>query len=101
MFRGTTPTLEFKIPYTVEEIELGYVTFSRNGQKFMDIPFSDSRVVLEDYSIFVYFSQEDTLSFNSRTVYSIQLRILLSEGVAVASNIMTMPVEAILKNGVI
>lgn len=101
MFRGTTPTLQFKIPYTEDQVQLGYITFSRNGKLFLDIPFSDERVSLEDYSVSVTFSQEDTLRFNSRAVYSIQLRILLEDDVAVASNEMTMPVEAILKNGII
>ncbi len=101
MIRGTTPTLIFKTPYTAEQIELGYVTFSRKGIVFMDIPFSDERVHIDDNSISVTFTQEDTLRFNSRAVYTVQLRILLEDNLAVASNIMTMPVDSILKNGII
>ena len=109
MIRGTTPTLRFKIPYTAEQIKLGYITFSRKGEVFLDIPFDDSRVSVEDKCIYVTFSQEDTLKFNSRALYSAQLRILLhdpedqgsSSDVAVASNIITISVDAILKNGVI
>ena len=108
MIRGTTPTLCFKIPYTAEQIELGYVTFSRKESVFMDIPFSDNRVTIEDGYVFVTFSQEDTLKFNSRASYSVQLRILLRDpddssvaNIAVASNIITISVGSILKNGVI
>ena len=101
MIRGTTPTLCFKIPYTTEQIQLGYITFSRKGKVFLDVPFSDERVLLEDGCVYLTFTQEDTLLFNSRTVYSVQLRILLQDNIAVASNILTIPVDSILKNGVI
>ena len=101
MIRGTTPTLRFKIPYTTEQIQLGYIAFSRKGKVFLDIPFSNERVLLEDNYIYLTFTQEDTLMFNSRTVYSVQLRILLQDNIAVASNILTIPVDSILKNGVI
>ena len=101
MIRGTTPTLRFKIPYTEEQIQLGYITFSRKGEVFLDVPFSDNRVLVENYAIYITFTQEDTLRFNSRTVYSVQLRILLQDDIAVASNIITIPVDSILKNGVI
>lgn len=101
MIRGTTPTLRFKIPYTDEQIQLGYITFSRKGEVFLDIPFTDSRVVIDDGYVYLTFTQEDTLRFNSRTVYAVQLRILLQENIAVASNIITIPIDSILKNGVI
>ena len=101
MIRGTTPTLIFKTPYTADQIELGYITFARKGIVFMDIPFTDSRISVDDYSVSLTFSQEDTLRFNSMTVYAVQLRILLEEGLAVASTILTVPVDSILKNGFI
>lgn len=101
MIRGTTPTLRFQIPYTTEQIQLGYVTFSRKGEVFLDLSFDDERITVENNYIYVTFSQEDTLRFNSRTVYSVQLRILLEGNVAVASNIITIPISSILKNGVI
>ncbi len=101
MIRGTTPTLRFKIPYTEEQIQLGYLTFSRGSSVFLDIPLTDERISVEDYYIYLTLSQEDTLKFNSRAVYSIQIRLLLEDDIAVASNIMTIPISAILKNGVI
>lgn len=101
MIRGTTPTLIFKTPYTADQIELGYITFARKGVVFMDIPFTDGRISVDDYCVLLTFSQTDTLQFNSRTVYEVQLRILLEGGTAVASNILTLPVDSILKNGLI
>lgn len=101
MIRGTTPTLKFKIPYKACMIEDGFVTFSRKGKVFMDIPFSDDRVSVQDKFILITFSQEDTLSFNSKAMYSVQLRILLKGDKAVASNIIAMNIGSILKNGVI
>lgn len=101
MIRGTTPTLKFRIPYNADSIELGYITFSRKGMVFKDIPFTDDRVSVQDKFILVTFTQEDTLDFNSRAVYSVQLRMLLRGNIAVASNIIAVPIGSILKNGVI
>lgn len=101
MIRGTTPTLKFKIPYKADLIEDGYITFSRKGKIFKDISFSDERVSIQDKFILITFSQEDTLEFNSRAMYSVQLRILLKGGKAVASNIIAIGIGSILKNGVI
>lgn len=101
MIRGTTPTLEFKMPYKACLIEDGYITFSRKGKVFKDIPFSDERVSIQDRLILITFSQEDTLSFNSKAMYSVQLRMLLKGDKAVASNIIAMNIGSILKNGVI
>ena len=83
------------------EINTGYITISRKGEVFMDIPFQSSAVIVDDYTVYVNLTQTDTLNFNSRVYYSIQLRILLNTGQAVASNIVTLPVSPILKNGVI
>ena len=101
MKRGTTPTISFKTPYKATLIEDGYITFSRKGQVFKEIEFSDDRVSIQDGFILVTFTQEDTLEFNSRASYSVQLRILLQGDKAVASNIISMPIGSILKNGVI
>lgn len=101
MKRGTTPTLKFKTPYKAELIEDGYVTFSRKGSIFKEFEFSDERVSIQDGFILVTLSQEDTLEFNSRATYSVQLRILLEGDKAVASNVIVLPIGSILKNGVI
>lgn len=101
MIRGTTPLLKFKTPYKAALIDHGYVTISRKGNVFMEIPFSCDRVSVQDGFILVYLTQEDTLKFNSRTTYSVQLRIVLNGGIAVASNTITIPIGSILKNGVI
>ena len=101
MIRGTTPTLRFKIPYCTRVIDLGYVTFSRKGEVFKDIPFSDSRVSVRDGAVLVSLTQKDTLEFNSRATYSVQLRILLKNNIAVASNIIPISIGAILKNGIL
>lgn len=101
MKRGTTPLLKFKTPYKASLIDHGYATISRKGVVFMEIPFSDNRISVQDGFILISLSQEDTLKFNSRATYSVQLRIVLRGDVAVASNIITVPIGSILKNGVI
>ena len=99
MKRGTTPTLKFATPYKAKLIELGYITISRKGQTFMEFSFDDDRVSVQDGFILLQLSQEDTLKFNSRASYSIQLRIKLIEGLATASNVISVPIGSILKNG--
>ena len=101
MKRGTTPTLKFSTPYKAELIDHGYVTISRKGQVFMDIPFDDERVSIQNGFILLSLSQEDTLKFNSRASYSIQLRIALEGGLVTASNVISIPIGSILKNGAI
>lgn len=101
MKRGTTPTLKFLVPYKVDEIASGYITISRAGNIFKDFELSDSRVSIEDGAILLSLTQEDTLDFNSRVNYSVQLRLILANGDVKASNIITFNVGPILKNGLI
>ena len=101
MKRGTTPLLKFKTPYKAELVDHGFVTISRKGETFMEFPFEDDRVSVQDGFILIFLSQEDTLKFNSRANYSIQLRIVLQGGLATASNVISIPIGSILKNGVI
>ena len=101
MKRGTTPLLKFKTPYKAELIDHGYITISRKGQTFMEFSFDDDRVSLQDGFILVLLNQEDTLKFNSRTNYSFQIRVALKGGIATASNVISIPIGSILKNGVI
>lgn len=49
----------------------------------------------------VALTQEETLKFMARAEINVQLRVLSKSGTAYASNIITVPVEAILKEGVI
>jgi len=103
MRRGTDPQLKFKIPYTADLIDDGYITFNQKGETVIEKMLSESSVTVEDYSVAVFLSQEETLQFSSNCKYPVmaQLRLKLDGGTAVASNIVEIPVGAILKDGVI
>ena len=100
MRRGTTPTVEITVHgCDLSEFVTIYVTF-RQGTTTIDKTGEDLEVV--ENKIAVFLTQEDTLSFDSskRTV-EVQIRAVNEGGVAVASNIRQIPVDAVLKEGVI
>ena len=101
MRRGTTPTLKFSVPYTIDDISSGYITISRADTVFAEYELTDERVEIIDNAILLSLTQEDTLAYNSRVTYSTQLRLILTNGDVVASNIVTFKVGSILKNGTI
>lgn len=102
MRRGTTPTICFYIPYKAVEVDHGVVTFKQSScqgtplEKDFIVP---DDVDLQDGVIGVYLTQADTLDFVGDAFVMAQVRLALTAGVVVASNIVKVPVEAILKEG--
>lgn len=99
MRRGTTPTLTFTTPYAADLIESGYLTFQQRGSNVLDLPLSDSTITVADNAISVTLTQEQTLSFTTAAPCEAQIRAVLASGAAVASNIVQIPICAILKDG--
>lgn len=99
MRRGTTPTLTFTTPYEASLISSGYITFKQRGAIVLDVPISDDSVTVEDNSIAITLSQEQTLAMTTADNCAAQIRLILGEGKAVASNIVEIPICAILKDG--
>ena len=101
MIRGTTPVLEFTLPFDTELLEEAYVTISQRGAVVIDK--SIDECTLKHTMLSVRLSQEETLELiaqrNLRV--EIQLRVLTRDGEALASNIETVDVGRILKDGVI
>ncbi len=104
MTRGTTPTLEFQLPFAANIIDVLSVAFSQKTQ-----PYSPAQLVLEKsltdctlsgQSVMLTLTQEDTLKLDAAQDVEIQLRIL-SNGSALASQIIKIPVGRILKDGVL
>ena len=105
MIRGTTPTHVFtKLPVLSTDIAELWVTYLQNGREvltkdktsavFIDDP-EEETSILE-----VTLSQEETLKFNYGPA-SVQLRLLLIDDTALASDEVPLVVKRILKNGVI
>lgn len=101
MRRGTTPTLTFTTPYEASEIGTIYITFSQRGATILEKTLGDSGLSVSDYEITVNFTQEESLLFNANPTApaSAQIRIVLTTGDAVASNIVEFYVCPILKDG--
>lgn len=99
MRRGTTPTLTFTTPYTAELVQSGYLTFQQRGTNVLDIPLSDPSITVEDNAISVTMTQEQTLAFITAAPAEAQIRAILTSNAAVASNIVRIPICAILKDG--
>lgn len=104
MTRGTTPTLQFVLPFAANIIDVLDIAFSQQLQ-----PYSPAQIVLDKNltdctidgdTVSLVLSQEDTLALSSAQDVEIQLRIL-SNGSALASQIITVPVGRILKDGVL
>lgn len=99
MRRGTTPTLTFTTPYTADLIEAGFITFSQRGAIVADVPISDENVTVADNAISVELTQDQTLAMTTSDTCKAQIRLLMTSGKATASNIVEIPVCAILKDG--
>ena len=106
MIRGTTQELKFEVGINTSEVSQLWLTFSRYNNDDSEI-FTKTKddVILEGTKITVELSQEDTLLLNSSNIKDkviyIQLRALLEDGQALASNVVEITVSHLLKGGVL
>lgn len=101
MIRGTTPTLEFTMPFDTSLIAELYITITQNNATALEKTLSDCNC--NDTSVSLTLTQEDTLRLEQKP-YSdseMQIRVRTVAGEALASNIMRIYVGRILKDGVI
>ena len=101
MIRGTTPTLEFTLPFDTSLIAEIYVTMTQNGKTVLEKTLSDCNC--SGTSVSLTLTQEDPLKFQQqpRSQAEIQIRVRTTAGEALASDIMSVYVGRILKEGVI
>lgn len=97
MIRGTTPTLTFDIPLETTLIDALYITFAQGGENVVEKTIDD--VILDEKSIVLKLSQVETLRFLNNTITEIQIRLKTLSGEALASEIILIPTERILKDG--
>lgn len=96
MIRGTTPTLEFTLPFSTEGVEELYITFVQYGRIVLEKTLPECAV--QDGVLKVQLTQADTLAFSCRQV-EIQIRVKFTSGSVLASEIITTSVDRILKDG--
>lgn len=98
MTRGTTPTLEFSIPYAASDIKNGYVTFAQHRRPVFEVGMEG--LELQDGKLTLTLTQRQTLLLEPDDA-TVQIRLLLTGDQAVASQLMEVHVQDVLKDGVI
>lgn len=99
MIRGTTPKLEFTLPFDISQIEKSYITFMQDNTIVLEKSFDDCEAV--DNMLIINLTQEETLKLKAGKVVEIQIRVRTISGNALASNIIRVNTERILRDGVI
>ena len=100
MRRGTTPTISINVKgCDISDFETIYVTFKQGKT---EIEKTGEELQMSGNQISILLTQEDTLAFSGMGKdVSVQIRAVTADGTAVASNIQTLRVDDILKEGVI
>jgi hypothetical protein len=80
-------------------VQSGFITFQQRGVNVLDVPLSDPTITIADNAISITLTQEQTLAFTTAAPCAAQIRAILASGKAVASNIVQVPICAILKDG--
>lgn len=100
MIRGTTPVLLFTVPFDPTVTKEIWITFSQHNKEVFTI--EKGQCTFEDKTIKVKLTQKQTLALNANTNVKIQIRVSFADGntdSALASDIITVPVQHILKDG--
>ena len=99
MIRGTTPTLEFAIPFDTDALAEAWVTLSQSGEVILNKELCDCAV--DKRKLSVRLTQEETLKLKCDCITEIQVRVRTLESEALASDIIRVDTDRILKDGVI
>jgi predicted transcriptional regulator len=101
MIRGTTPKLEFILPFDTSLIAEMYVTIAQGEKTVLEKTLSDCSC--SGTSVSLTLTQEDTLRLQQQphSRAEMQIRVRTTAGEALASDIMRVYVGRILKEGVI
>lgn len=97
---GTTPELTFNLPFDTSIIKNLYITF-KDRNKSTVLEKTETDCTMNNNSITVELSQEETLQFEKRTKVRVQLRIKTTNDKALKSNIIVIDIGDLLKEGVI
>lgn len=99
MIRGTTPTLEFTLPFETSLLAEVWITLSQNRANVLDKKLVDCEC--KGCVLALRLSQEETLRLSQESRVEIQLRVKTRSGEALASDIISERADRILKDGVI
>lgn len=98
MIRGTTPTHIFTIQQDLSLFKDVIITYFQDDKAVIEKRLSDC--VVQDNSLSLTLSQEETLEFKDDCIVLIQIKGLTTEGKVLATKIQKIPVERILNEEV-
>ena len=100
MLRGTTPTVTLTLPDDIDlsGATVAYMSFGQAGKDLFDVAIANLTLVANTASATL--TQAQTLLLEAGRMTQIQLR-WLDSGVAYGTKIVTVPTDAIIKDGVI
>lgn len=109
MIRGTTPTHTFTLPFSTDQIEKVYVTYKQEisfGQSITiergkDLAAGLDNCELIGNKIIIELTQDETLALIHGVGVEIQVRVKTVDGIALASQVIKVQAEEILKDGAI
>lgn len=105
MIRGTTPTLQFNLPFQASMIKAAQILISYiDNYKEVMIEKRLEDCELGETSISTELTQDETLAFPAPTTAEVQLRVIVSQGgkdTALATKIFKVNVKKLLKDGVL
>lgn len=97
---GTTPELTFNLPFDTSNIKSLYVTI-KDKNKRMVLEKTEADCTLSGDTVTLELSQEETLLFEERTKARMQIRVLTKNDKALKSQVFTLDIGELLKEGVI
>lgn len=97
MIRGTTPVLEFTLPFSTSHLTEAYISFAQRGTVVIEKTLQDC--VCTENTMQLKMTQKDTLSLHENRKTEIQIRVKTLDGDALASVIMVVDTDRILKDG--
>lgn len=95
--RGTTPTHTFTTNIDLSDAISIYITYSQDGSNLVEKSIND--IDFGEMQISVKLTQADTLKFDDTCDVDMQIRAKFADGTAIASNVISIPVGEILKEG--
>ena len=99
MIRGTTPTHTFTLPIETSTIKEALVTYAQKENVLFEKSTEDC--TMSENKITVVLTQEETFKFDCKSSAQVQLRVLTTEGKAMASDVLIVPVETCLSKVVL
>lgn len=98
MYRGTTPTFTFKLPIDADTITAASVMFRQAGREQIEKTLEDCTV--SGQTLTCSLTEAETLSLHAATAAPLEIQLRAGVGEArLASQIFTVPVERLLKEG--